>query len=389
MKLDARDILEVLRLFGIAGAENVPRHVERIHMSHPDELSTIYDLMFQRLRYMVVLDSELDDSPDMVLQAVSMVDANTAYEVVACINDETADYATRFHGKVIYLVREIVTAKRLDAFLAETRPEYSRSTWQKLIKNGAVSVNGAVEESPKRQIEPATDTVESNGIEQPDFSDDTLPIIYEDDNVIVANKPVGVLTHSKGALNDEFTVAEFFRGFTTNGLDTNRPGIIHRLDRDTSGVIIGARNDETALKLKKQFSERTVKKTYVAIVTKAPELPTGIIDIPIGRNPSAPSTFRADTNGKSAQTHYDVLSVADDGAALIRLQPRTGRTHQLRVHLAHLGCPIVGDRVYGKESDRLMLHAYQLEITIPVGQREVFTAPIPAEFFRNFPDVTL
>lgn len=389
MKWSARDILEILRFFGIADAFSVPRSVEHLSNTHPDELSTVVAFTFGGLRHFVVVDPELDDNPDLAIEAAHTVEPSMRLGTVKNPKDDTAEYATRFHGKVVYLVRELITSKRLDSFLAEIRPEYSRSTWQKLIKNGIVSVNGAVETSPKRQIEPAVDTVESQGIEQQDFSEDTLPILFLDENVIVVNKPAGVLTHAKGALSDEFTVAEFFRNYTSNGVDTNRPGIIHRLDRDTSGVIIGARNDETALKLKKQFSERTVKKTYLAVTKKAPELPSGIIDIPIGRTPSAPSTFRADINGKPAQTRYETLAVDSKGRALIKLQPRTGRTHQLRVHLAHIGCPIIGDRVYGKESNRLMLHAYRLEITIPEGQREVFTAPVPTEFLQEFPDVTL
>lgn len=388
MKLSARDILEILRLFAVATSDNVPRHIERIAMTHPDELSTIYNFLFAKRHYFVVIDPELDDDPELVTQACRTVDANTPLEIVPNPGDDTTEYASRFHGKIVYLVREAITSKRLDIMLAETRPEHSRSTWQKLIKSGAVMVNGTPETSPKRAVEPS-DTIISAGIESTDFSDQALPIIYEDENVVVLNKPAGVLTHSKGALNDEFTVAEFFRQYTTNGLDTNRPGIIHRLDRDTSGVIIGARDDETAKLLKKQFSERTVKKTYLAFTRKAPEQPKGLIDIPIGRNPSAPSTFRADPIGKPAQTAYEVLAVADDGTALLKLQPRTGRTHQLRVHLAYLGCPIIGDRVYGKAGERLMLHAYQLEITIPRGDRRVFTAPVPDEFLAKFPEIDI
>ena len=388
MKLSAREILEILRLFAVAGSENVPRHIERLSMSYPDEFSVIYTFLFEKRHYFVVIDAELNDDPQLVQVACQTVDANMELEIVSNPTDDTTEYAARFHGKVLYLAREKITKRRLDAYLAEVRPEYSRSTWQKLIKTGTVTVNGHVETKAKRAVDDS-DTIECTGIEKSDYSELTLPILFQDANVIVVNKPAGVLTHSKGALNDEFTVAEFFRRFTKCGLDTNRPGIIHRLDRDTSGVIIGALNDETALLLKKQFSERTTKKTYLAITTKAPELPEGIIDIPIGRNPSAPSTFRADINGKPAQTNYEVLSVLDDGRALLKLRPRTGRTHQLRVHLAYLSTPVIGDRVYGKAGERLLLHAYQLEITIPEGNRQTFTAPVPKSFLALFPKITL
>lgn len=276
---------------------------------------------------------------------------------------------------------------RLDAYMAEYWPEYSRSVWQKYIEAGYVTVNGAVETSTKKLLG-EDDEIKYEIPAAPDHSKRDLPIIYQDDNVIVINKPAGALTHSKGALNDEFTVAEFFRQFTTYNLGTNRPGIIHRLDRDTSGVMIGARNPETASLLQRQFADRKVKKTYIAEVVGHLKDPVAVIDLPIGRNPSAPSTFRVDAKGKSAETSYEILA-ENEKTSLVRLKPRTGRTHQLRVHMQYMGTPIVGDRVYGKESDRLYLHAYQLEITIPKGNRQVFTAELPEDFRHNFEDIEL
>ena len=187
-------------------------------------------------------------------------------------------------------------------------------------------------------------------------------------------------------MNDEFTVAEFFRRYTTVGLDTNRPGIVHRLDRDTSGVIIGARTPESFELLKSQFSDRKARKTYLAIVDGTPKQLQATIDIPLARNPSAPSTFRVDTKGKPAQTNYQVLVSAGQHSLLV-LHPHTGRTHQLRVHLAHLGTPITGDRVYGKPADRLYLHAYELEVTTAYGQRQLFQAPVPGSFSQLMPEV--
>ena len=192
-------------------------------------------------------------------------------------------------------------SQRLDSLLAKRYPETSRSTWQKYIKSGNVSVNGTPAKSASQLVTEA-DEIAVNLPEATDYSDKELPLLYLDDNVIVVNKPAGVLTHSKGALNDEFTVADFFHRYTTVGLETNRPGIVHRLDRDTSGVIIGARTPEAFELLKKQFSQHLAKKTYLAIVDGAPQPLTAKIDIPIGRNPSAPSTFRPDPNGKPAQT---------------------------------------------------------------------------------------
>lgn len=271
---------------------------------------------------------------------------------------------------------------RLDVYVAQFWPEQSRSTWQKLIEAGQVTVNGQVVTSVKYDLG-EDDYVAVTEPKAPDYSDKTLPVIYEDDDVIVIDKPVGVLTHSKGALNDEFTVAEFVRSKTNYKADTNRPGIIHRLDRATSGVILCVKNDEAASYIAKQFSNRTTKKRYAAVTTGIPADHEANIDLPIGRNPNAPSTFRVDAGGKPAQTYYQV-SESSDKHALIRLEPKTGRTHQLRVHLAYIHCPIVGDEVYGTEkADRMYLHAEQLEVTLPGGIRKTFTSEIPAVFMQK------
>ncbi len=269
---------------------------------------------------------------------------------------------------------------RLDAYLAQYWPETSRSTWQKHIAAGYVMVDGVVETSSKRTLS-EDDEVTVNVPDVPTFEDQTLPIIYQDDNVIVINKPTGVLTHSKGEINQEFTVADFFKHFSTYHIDTNRPGIIHRLDRDTSGVLMGALNDDTASMLQRQFADRKVHKIYMAVVVGVPKQPEALIDLPIGRNPKSPSMFRVDPSGKSAKTTYKVLA-SNEKYSLVELRPQTGRTHQLRVHMAHIGTPIHGDKVYGKAADRMYLHAASLEITIPKGDRRTFTAPVPPEFAK-------
>lgn len=267
---------------------------------------------------------------------------------------------------------------RLDQYTAQFWPEHSRSTWQKFIKLGVVKVNGEVVTSPKYDLD-EDDYVQVEPPKEPDFSSETLPVLYEDEHVIVINKPVGVLTHAKGALSEEFTAADFFKGRSSYNAATNRPGIIHRLDRDTSGVLIAAKTPEAAKGLARQFADRKVKKTYEAVLDGIPKEPKAVIDLPIGRNPSKPSTFRVHTDGKAAETAYNIEKVGKT-RCLVLLQPKTGRTHQLRVHMAYLNTPIRGDRVYGKPADRLFLHARSLEITIPGGKRMVFEAPLPAEF---------
>lgn len=270
---------------------------------------------------------------------------------------------------------------RLDQYVAQFWPEYSRSVWQKYIAAGYVRVNDTVITSAKYELD-EDDEVTVHVPSEPDYSSDELPVIYEDDHVLVINKPAGVLTHAKGEISEEFTVADFVRLRMTEKDTTNRPGIVHRLDRDTSGVIICAKDSETKGKLQKQFQDRKAHKTYLAVVRGTPKKFVATLDLPIERNPKKPSTHRVGVNGKSAVTRYEVL--ATNGTySVVRLHPETGRTHQLRVHMAYIGTPIVGDRLYGTEKspiDRLCLHAEQLEITIPVSRRETFQAVPPADF---------
>ena len=269
---------------------------------------------------------------------------------------------------------------RLDAYLAQHWPETSRSTWQKYCKLGYVKVNGQVATSTDKLLD-EDDHVTFDLPPAQDFSAHELPVLYEDDDVIVINKPAGILTHAKGVITDEFSVGEFMRSRTTDGADTNRPGIVHRLDRDTSGIIITAKNAEAKKWLQKQFAQRRLKKTYVALVAGQPKEPTAQLDLPIERNPKKPQTFRVAANGKPAQTIYKTLQSFKD-FTLLELKPTTGRTHQLRVHLAYLNCPIVGDRVYGKTNaklGRMFLHASELELTLPSRERKTFSAPLPPE----------
>lgn len=388
MKLQSNDLLAILRKFKIAGDEHVPRHIEHVKLSYPQEKTTLASFRFNKRNYYVLVDDNAEDDTQYIYDQVRTAKADVLGEIIPNPGDDITSYALPFKGKEVYLFGTLSDKKRLDVVLAEKYPESSRSTWQKHIKAGHISVNGSVQASPKFDVS-SSDKIELNVPDATDFSGEELPVIHMDDNVVVIDKPIGILAHSKGELNDEFTVASFFARYSTADSDTNRPGIVHRLDRDTSGVMIGARTPESALLLKKQFSQRTVKKTYIALVSGQPAHNKATIDIPIARNPSAPSTFKPDVKGKSAITHYEML--ATDGVhSLLLLKPVTGRTHQLRVHLKYLGTPIVGDRVYGSEkADRLYLHAKSLEITIPVSDRRVFEASVPPEFTKEFPDVQL
>jgi 23S rRNA pseudouridine1911/1915/1917 synthase len=386
-KVSSRDILDILRRFELADEKNVPRNVESIKITNPTPINTLASFVFNRHHFYVLFDDSAEDDIDYIVGQIKSVKNTITGELIKNPRDENKTYEMPYKGKGCYLFTVVSNKKRLDNELSLRYPENSRSTWQKFIKSGFISVNGQVVEAPKHEVVD-TDKIAINIPEKTDFSDSELPIVYIDDNVVVINKPIGVLSHSKGALNDEFTVADFFKQYTTYNSDTNRPGIIHRLDRDTSGIMIGARNEETATLLQKQFADRKTSKTYLAIVDGIPKLAKANIDLPINRNPSAPSTFAVDSKGKSAVTKYEVVD-STNKYSLIKLQPQTGRTHQLRVHMKYLGTPIHGDKIYGKKADRLYLHAMSLEITIPNGNRQTFTAAIPAEFKKIFPSIKL
>ena len=384
MKVTASDLLAILRRFNVATDDNVPRHIDQINVTNPSPINWLVSFRFDRKCFFVLFDETAEDRESYIMRQIFTAKSDAEGVLYENPTSDLTTYGLPFKGKDLYLFQLTSSKRRLDVVLAERHPEYSRSTWQKYIKSGNIFVNNSPAKSPKQEVTEA-DRIEINLPSAADYSNQALPILYIDDDVSVITKPAGILTHSKGALNDEFTVADFFRRYTTVGLNTNRPGIVHRLDRDTSGVLIGARTPESAARLKKQFAERKTKKYYLAIVDGILKQPHAKIDVPLGRNPAAPSIWRPGVNGKPAQTVYKALAHRD-GKSLVLLRPLTGRTHQLRVHLRHVGAPITGDRVYGVPAARLFLHAYSLEITIAPGDRRTFTAPIPREFIELFPE---
>ncbi len=279
--------------------------------------------------------------------------------------------------------------RRLDVVVAELYPKLTRSSLEPLFKRGFVSVGGRRAKASHKLHEGEKIMIDEAYLRQEPPKID-LPVLYEDENVIVLDKPAGVLTHSKGALNFEATVASFIQPkITDKSLSGNRAGIVHRLDRDTSGVMIVAKTAKAQHFLQKQFSQRKVKKTYIAITEGVPNPVAAIIDAPIGRNPKKPQTFTVIANGKPSQTEYKVLAeglFAKKRAARLELKPLTGRTHQIRVHMAYIGHPIVGDVVYGHRSGGLVLHASELELALPGGQRQNFKSTLPPrfkEFIKN------
>ena len=379
MKILPRTVLKIARLYKLADDNTPVKSLRRLEIQ-TDKSHVFADFILNKQHFALLYGSIVDEESIDELWAEK---PNNAEILPNPLDPEFIE--TPFQGKYVIMFRISPTKVRLDIYLStKFDTTISRSLWQKYIKAGYVSVNSKVVTTPKFEVD-ETDEIALD-LPEKEQADVDLPILYEDDDVIVVNKPSGLLTHAKGGLSDESTVAEIIRPKTSFATDTDRPGIVHRLDRDTSGLLIIAKNPESAAHLQRQFAERTAKKTYIAITDGKPKLNAAKIDLPIGRNPSAPSTFRIDPNGKPAQTTYHVLA-ENDAQSLVELKPTTGRTHQLRVHLTHLNAPILGDRVYGKSSDcRMMLHAQKLEVALPSGERKVFEAIIPDEFKKFFPE---
>jgi 23S rRNA pseudouridine1911/1915/1917 synthase len=269
---------------------------------------------------------------------------------------------------------------RLDQYVVLQKPRLSRAYTVKLIADSRVLVNGSPSK-PGYKVRPDDSiTIDYDEAELEQIPAIDLPVLYEDKTAVVINKPAGVLTHSKGGISTEGTVATWLRSRIYDVLNGERGGIVHRLDRATSGVMICAKTPAALSWLQKQFAARSVTKTYYAVVSGHMPHDHALIDMPIARNPKRPQTFRAANGGKPAVTEYWVRGL-NDHVSLLELRPQTGRTHQLRVHLARVGHPIVGDVLYGGQTaDRMYLHATGLELTLPNHTRQIFTAPVPPSF---------
>lgn len=243
--------------------------------------------------------------------------------------------------------------QRLDKFLAGQAPELSRTRIQNLLREGQVFLNGVVWESASHKLK-ADDRIT---IHVPEARDDTpvaedipLDIVYEDDALIVINKPVGLVVHAGAGHADGTLVNALLHhcGDTLSGIGgVKRPGIVHRLDKDTSGLMLVAKTDKAHKKLSAQLSDRTLHRRYKALVWGAPVPRKGVIDAPIGRHPSNRQKMGVvHRNGREARTQY-LLAEEYGPVSLVECTLETGRTHQVRVHMAHAGHPLLGDPLYG------------------------------------------
>ncbi len=282
-------------------------------------------------------------------------------------------------------ITEDHTKKRTDKLVAELFPRYPRAALHKLFASEHIKLNGEVTKPGIKVRIGDKLTVDLTPLNI-EIADIDLPILYEDKDILVVDKPSGVISHARGRFFDEPSVASFVRQRVAD-LTGERAGIVHRLDRATSGVMVCAKNEKVTAWIQKQFADRKVSKTYRAIVFGAMPSEEGLIDMPIARSAQKPQTFRVDEDGKHATTRYKVLA-AEGQYSLLELKPETGRTHQLRVHLEKLGHPIIGDTLYeGKVAPRLLLHAYSLELTMLSKELKIFISPMPEIFQKYVPYV--
>ena len=294
-----------------------------------------------------------------------------------------------FQEKIFYF--EEAEPRRLDHFLVGCMPEFSRSQLQRLIKDGLVSVDDAV--APKAGVKLEGQETVAVLIPPPKptrLVPENIPldVVFENGDVIVVDKPAGMVVHpSAGHESGTLVHAVLALAADIEGVGgEQRPGIVHRLDKDTSGLIILAKNDRAHRHLQTQFHDRTVKKHYLALVDGAPPTPTGRVEAPVGRHPSHRMQMAVlpQWKGREAVSEYHTLE-SFARHTLLDVQIFTGRTHQIRLHMAFLGCPVAGDTLYGRRKPTLpvgrqFLHAARLGLRLP-GDRQMrfFEAPLPAD----------
>jgi len=298
---------------------------------------------------------------------------------------------SRVNDRTITFIYDDHQGQRLDLFLVNCLPEFSRSRIQGLIKDGHVTINNQIADKTGRMLAGQSTILVTIPAPIPtELVPERIPldIIFEDEDVLVINKPAGMVVHPAAGHNSGTLVhavlshAPGMEGIGGEG----RPGVVHRLDKDTSGVVILAKNDPAHRWLQNQFRERKVNKTYLALIDGTPPTPTGRIEAPVGRDERMRRRMAVVPPGKGrdAITEYEVVESFHEHC-LLEVHPITGRTHQIRLHLAFLGCPVTGDTVYGRRKptipmERFFLHAISLEIRLPGDHKgQYFEAPLPQE----------
>jgi 23S rRNA pseudouridine1911/1915/1917 synthase len=283
--------------------------------------------------------------------------------------------------------------ERLDKLLTGALPEFSRSQIQGLIEAGAILVDGkAAKPGNKLRIgQLISVSLPDEGEDVIEPEEIALHVVYEDQDIAVIDKPAGMVVHP-GIAQERGTLVNALLARYPEMVDMQddpraegRMGIVHRLDKETSGLMVTARHIDALANLMAQFKARTTEKIYIAMLERAPATPRGVIEAPIGRDPHQRKRMSVVRSGKPATTEYEVIDDQfRDGRCLVKIRLQTGRTHQIRVHMAFLGCPIVGDTVYGFRKQRTsmkrnFLHAAELAFDHPrTGERMHFTSELPA-----------
>ncbi len=290
--------------------------------------------------------------------------------------------------------RELVAYShgRVDAVLAAAYPEMSRARLQKLLAEGHVLVNGEPVRKSGR-----VNAGDSLTLTIPETLHEITPtglefdVLYQDEHFLAVDKPAGVPVHGAPGDTAPCVALWFLERFAeaAKAFSVDRPGIVHRLDKDTSGVLLLAKTTAAQTALNAAFEARTVHKTYLAVTDGVPAKPRAVIDAGIARHPGDRTKMAVSRGGREARTTYEVLA-SDHGRAFIELHPETGRTHQIRVHLAAIGAPVLFDRTYGKDhgpefaqeraASRQLLHAWRITFPHPAtGEEVTITSPVPAD----------
>lgn len=289
-----------------------------------------------------------------------------------------------------YIVEKEEKGKRLDSYIANKSEKITRTFAEKLIKNGEILVNNKKQKVAYKINEGDIITIEKQEAKDIKLKAQNIPvdIIYEDDDIIVVNKPKGMVVHPANG-NPDGTLVNAIMAICKDSLSgiggEIRPGIVHRLDKDTSGLLIIAKNDEAHVNVSEQIKNHEVKKTYIALVRGIIKENEATIDMPIGRSTSDRKKMAVNKKGKNAITHIKVLKRYDK-YTLVEVNIETGRTHQIRVHLSYIGYPIIGDATYsnGKNEFNVQgqcLHAKKLEFVHPItGKKMELEAPLPQYF---------
>lgn len=276
------------------------------------------------------------------------------------------------------IIPQSAAGERLDVVLAQITGQ-SRSSIQKLIKSGKIQENGL----PVTAKQPAAADQEiyvgSDEIESMPPAPE-LKVMYEDDDLIVVEKPSGLAVHLSESGRPQATVAAFAKEYGVIDDDDDRPGIVHRLDKDTSGLLVIAKNPQAKDFLQGQFRERKVEKTYLALVRGHMQTDEATINLPIERDRKRPTKRAVVPGGRASVTHYKVVEHLE-GYSLLEINLETGRTHQIRVHFSHLGHPVAGDELYGgpeiKGLNGQFLHAAKISFIAPSGKRVELESPLP------------